>query len=286
MRHCGRELSPDQLRCILRLIEEHPQASRARLSRLVCEQLDWRRPDGRLKDMSCRVAMLRMQEDGLLRLPPPRNRHHNGRPLRRRTAAGEPRPPLTAHAPRELEPLRIRPIEGLQESLLYNELLDRYHYLGYQPLPGAQIRYVVHASEQMVAILGFGAAAWKTRPRDQFIGWTASQRQDRLHLLVNNARFLLLPWVRCPNLASRILGLAARRLPADWLARYGYQPVLLETFVQWPRYRGTCYQAANWTFLGLTKGRGKLDVHNEARLPKKAIWVLPLRRDFHRLLCP
>lgn len=285
MRYCGRELAPDHLRSLLRLIAEHPEASRAKLSRLVCEQLDWRRPDGRLKDMSCRVALLRMQDDGLLHLPPPRNRHHNGQPPRRRTAGGEPQSPLVAHAPGDLEPLRIRPIEGVQESLLVNELLDRYHYLGYQPLPGAQIRYVVHAADRMVAILGFGAAAWKTRPRDDFIGWTHPQRQDRLHLLVNNARFLLPPWVRCPNLASRILGLATRRLPGDWLARFGYRPVLLETFVQWPRFRGTCYHAANWTFLGLTRGRGKLDVHKKARLPKKAVWVLPLRCDFRRLLC-
>ena len=285
MRYCGRTFTTEDLQSIRHLIADHPEASRAQLSRLVCEHLGWRRPDGRLKDMSCRVAMLRMQDDGLLRLPAPRNRHHNGQTARPRTPAGEPQEPRVARSPRDLAPLALRPLEGAQESRLVNELLDRYHYLGYQPLPGAQIRYVVHAGDRLVATLGFGAAAWKTKPRDDFIGWTPSQRQDRLHLLVNNARFLILPWVRCPNLASHILGRAARRLPDDWMARFGYRPVLLETFVQWPRFRGTCYNAANWTRLGLTQGRGKLDVKKTARLPKKAIWVLPIRRDFRHVLC-
>jgi hypothetical protein len=229
--------------------------------------------------------MLRMHDDGRLRLPAPRNRHHNGQTVRPRTPAGDPQEPLVVPSPRHLGPLALRPLEGRQESCLVNELLDRYHYLGYQPLPGAQIRYVVHAGDRLVATLGFGAAAWKTKPRDDFIGWTPDQRQDRLHLVVNNARFLVLPWIRCPNLASHILGRVARRLPDDWEERFGYRPVLLETFVQWPRFRGTCYQAANWIHLGLTQGRGKLDVDKTARLPKKAIWVLPLQRDFRHELC-
>jgi len=285
MRYCGRTFTPEEFQRIRQLIADHPTASRARLSRLVCEHLGWRRPDGRLKDMSCRVAMLRMQNDGPLRLPAPRNRHHNGQTVRPRTPAGEPQEPLVAPSPRHLGPLTLRPLEGVQESRLVNELLDRYHYLGYQPLPGAQIRYVVYAGDRLVATLGFGAAAWKTKPRDDFIGWTSDQRQNRLHLVVNNARFLVLPWVRCPNLASHVLARLAHRLPDDWEVRYGYRPVLLETFVQWPRFRGTCYQAANWTRLGLTQGRGKLDTHKTARLPKKAIWVLPLRRDFRHVLC-
>ena len=144
--------------------------------------------------------------------------------------------------------------------------------------------FFVRAAGRILALLGFGAAAWKTQPRDRFIGWTAQQRQQRLHLVTNNARFLILPWVRCHNLASCILGMAARRLADDWKRQYGYRPVLLETFVERPRFRGTCYQAANWIFLGETKGRGKLDVHNQARLPKKAIWVHPLNKDFRRIL--
>ena len=284
MRYCGRSFTSDELQGIRQLIEDHPTAKRAQLSRLVCEQLGWRRPDGRLKDMSCRVAMLRMQDDGLLKLPPPRNGNNNGKPYLRRTLLAEPGPPLLAASPRELGDLQLQLVTDRHDSHLHNEYIDRYHYLGYQPLPGAQLRYFVRAQGRIVALLGFGAAAWKTQPRDQFIGWTAQQRQQRLHLVTNNARFLILPWVQCKNLASCILGMAARAIAEDWQRQYEYRPLLLETFVERPRFRGTCYQAANWLYLGETKGRGKLDVHNQALLPKKAIWVYPLDKRFRSIL--
>ena len=285
MRYCGRGFSSAEIHCILQIIEAHPTATRARLSRLVCEQLDWRRDDGRLKDMSCRVAMLRMQDDRLLQLPPPRNGNNNGKPYLRRTLWAEPAAPLEAASPKQLGELHLEVVTGRHDSHLHNEFIDRYHYLGYQPLPGAQLRYFVRANQRIVALLCFGAAAWKTQPRDIFIGWTPQQRQQRLHLVTNNARFLILPWVRCQNLASAILGMAARRLPQDWNLHYGYSPVLLETFVELPRFRGTCYRAANWSLLGKTKGRGKLDVYNQALLPKKAIWVYPLVKNFRHVLC-
>jgi len=284
MRYCGREFTCSEIDGIRQLIADHPTATRAHLSRLVCEQIGWRRHDGRLKDMSCRVAMLRMHDDGLLRLPPPRNGNNNGKPYLRRTLPAEPGPPLLAASPKEFGDLQLQLVTDRHDSHLHNEYLDRYHYLGYQPLPGDQLRYFVRAAGRILALLGFGAAAWKTQPRDRFIGWTAQQRQQRLHLVTNNARFLILPWVRCHNLASCILGMAARRLADDWKRQYGYRPVLLETFVERPRFRGTCYQAANWIFLGETKGRGKLDIHNQARLPKKAIWVHPLDKDFRHIL--
>jgi hypothetical protein len=285
MRYCGRGFTSSELEQIRQLIADHPSATRARLSRLVCEQIGWRRDDGRLKDMSCRVAMLRMRDHGLLQLPPPRNANHNGKPYLRRTRLAEPGPPIRAASPKQLGDLDLALVTDGQNSHLHNEYLARYHYLGYQPLPGAQLRYFVRSTGCIVALLGFGAAAWKIQPRDRFIGWTAAQRQRRLRLVSNNARFLILPWVHGKNLASCILGMAARRLADDWQLRYGYRPVLLETFVERPRFRGTCYQAANWTFLGETQGRGKLDVHNQASLPKKAIWVYPLHKDFRRALC-
>ena len=285
MRYCGRGFSSAEIHCILQIIEAHPTATRARLSRLVCEQLDWRRDDGRLKDMSCRVAMLRMQDDRLLQLPPPRNGNNNGKPYLRRTLWAEPAAPLEAASPKQLGELHLEVVTGRHDSHLHNEFIDRYHYLGYQLLPGAQLRYFVRANQRIVALLCFGAAAWKNQPRDIFIGWTPQQRQQRLHLVTNNARFLILLWVRCQNLASAILGMAARRLPQDWNLHYGYSPVLLETFVELPRFRGTCYRAANWSLLGKTKGRGKLDVYNQALLPKKAIWVYPLVKNFRRVLC-
>ena len=152
-------------------------------------------------------------------------------------------------------------------------------------MPGAQLRYFIRAAGAIVAVLGFGASAWKTQPRDAFIGWTSPQRQRNLHRVVNNARFLILPWINCPNLASRALALTSRRLAEDWHARYAYRPVLLETFVEKPRFAGTCYKAANWQYLGDTQGRGKLDTRHRHAEPIKSVWIYPLARDFRRDLC-
>mgnify|MGYP000261200756 CR=1 FL=1 len=191
-RYCGRDLSPAQLQCIVQIIAAHPSATRARLSRLVCEYLDWRRDDGRLKDMSCRVAMLRMYDHGLVQLPPPRNGNNNGKPYLRRTSQGEAASPLEVTSPKKLGELELQVVTERQDSHLHNELIERYHYLGYQPLFGDQLRYFVRARGRLVALLGFGAGAWKTQPRDSFVGWTPEQRQRHLHLVTNNARFLIL----------------------------------------------------------------------------------------------
>jgi len=285
-RYSGRKFTPTELASIRKLIANNPLAHRAALSRLVCHMLNWRRPaDGVLKEMSCRVAMLRMQADGLIQLPPPLTTNGNGKAYRRRTLQAEPELFPITQSVDALADLCIELVER-KTSHLWNEYIDRYHYLGYQPLPGAQLRYFVRAEgHRVLALLGFGAAAWKTAPRDRFIGWSSEQRQSQLHLVVNNARFLILPWVRSANLASRVLAMTSRRLGRDWQRRYGYQPVLLETFVETPRFRGTCYKAANWTYLGQTKGRGKLDVKHTACLAKKSIWVYPLAKDFRRKLC-
>ena len=156
----------------------------------------------------------------------------------------------------------------------------RYHYLGHKPLPGAQLRYFVTLDEQIIAALGFGAAAWQTAPRDQFIGWSHEQRQKNLPLVVNNARFLIMPWVKSKNLASTILSMIARLLPTQWEDRYGIRPVLLETFVDTERFAGTCYKAANWIYVGKTKGRGKLGPAGKQSVPIKDLWLYPLSRQF------
>ena len=204
------------------------------------------------------------------------------------------RSPSPDHGPGgALDDLRLEVVTLPDQSALWREYIQRYHYLGYSPLPGAQLRYMALSGGQVpgsspgqaLALLGFGAAAWKTAPRDRFIGWNDRQRQERLPLIVNNARFLILPWVNSKNLASKLLAMVAKRLPQDWTTRYGYRPVLLETFVESPRFRGTCYKAANWIYVGQTKGRGKLDVHNTASLPQKAIWLYPLTPAFRQTLC-
>jgi len=282
MRYCGREFTEAEIDLIRELLST-PKINRARLSREVCERLGWRRDNGGLKDMSCRVALLRMQTDGLITLPPPRN----PKPVTYRSyphieqAVLEP-----STVPNiDLATLTVDPVLTKADSMLWNAYIQNHHYLGHQLMPGAQLRYFVRAADHIIAALGFGASAWKVKPRDQVIGWTKDQRQRNLHLIVNNARFLILPWIRCKNLASRILALVSRRLPDDWQSRYAYRPVLLETFVEKPRFTGTCYKAANWQHLGDTQGRGKLDVLHRNDQPIKSIWIYPLARNFQRQLC-
>ena len=277
VRYCGREFSDEELSQIRRLIAEHPACNRSQLSRMTCQILQWHKADGGLKEMSARVAMLRMQDDGLITLPAPRC----ARPdptvyLSERTAPGSP----IEQPAGSLRPLVMRRVQRKPDSRLWNEYIERYHYLGHKLLPGAQLRYFIHADKQPVALLGFGAAAWQTAPRDRYIGWNHNQRQANLHLVVNNARFLILPWVQSKNLASMILAMAARRLPDDWQAQYHYRPVLMETFVEKPRFEGTCYKAANWQYLGQTKGRGKLGPSGKQSVPIKDLWVYPLDSNF------
>lgn len=283
MNYCGREFSIYEIELIRQQITQHPHLSRSRLSRKVCEQLGWRKPNGELKEMSCRVAMLRMKRDGLLELPPPRNGNGN---RKRQSPPLEIQRDLFLHAPINvvLEHVDLELVQD-QTSRLWNQLIDHYHYLGYHPLPGAQLRYIARFEGEAIALLGFGASAWRVAPRDQWIGWSSEKRVQRLHLIINNARFLILPWVKSKNLASRLLALTRRRLADDWGKRYHYRPVLLETFVEIPRFQGTCYKADNWIYLGDTQGRGKTDRKMECNLPKKSIWVHPLIKNFQQKLC-
>ena len=225
--------------------------------------------------------MLRMQDDGLIDLPPPTGVRPQS--CIRATPATDPGPSLVApvHA---LPPLQLVPVLKRAQSRLWNEYIHRYHYLGYATLPGAQLRYFVTAGEQLLALLGFAASAWQCAPRDCYIGWSHTQRMRNLHLIVNNSRFLILPWIRSKNLASKILALAARTLPQHWQQRYAYRPVLMETFVDTERFSGTCYRAANWQYVGQTKGRGKLGPAGKRSFPIKDLWLYPLDPDFRRRL--
>ena len=277
-RYSGRAFSPQEIDQVRELIRTDPEASRQQLSYRVCEAFDWRKSDGGLKDMSCRVALLRMHREGLIELPAPRHKVNPCRSFTRRTPQAEPGVWLDA-AVHELEGLRLEVVQR-KSSALWNEHIDRYHYLGYKPLPGAQLRYFAYAGDRLVGLLGFGAAAWKTGPRDEWIGWSHEQRKRNLSLIVNNARFLILPWIRVKGLASKLLAMAARTLPADWEGRYGYRPVLLETFVEQERFAGTCYRASNWTCVGRTQGRGKLGDHRLGQVPIKTVWIYPLKKDF------
>jgi hypothetical protein len=278
----GRDFTEGEIEQMRQLIAAHPKLRRTPLSKLVCEMFHWRSPNGQPKEMSCRVAMLRMQEDDLLELPPPV--HRTRKPTPKRTPQGEPPAQTICLLPSQMKQVTLHLVGDKKTSFLWNEYIDRYHYLRYTPLPGAQLRYLVYHEQAVVAALGFGAAAWKAQPRDQFIGWNTEQREKGLHFIVNNARFLILPWVKAKNLATRILSMVLRRLCDDWNQRYSYRPALVETYVEKPRFLGTCYKAGNWIYVGDTQGRGKLDFTHSTKLPQKAIWVYPLDKNFrHRL---
>jgi hypothetical protein len=285
MKYCGRDFKTSEINHIRQLIAENPRANRLWLSKRVCELLGWLTPGGMTKDMSCRVAMLRMHKDGLIHLPPPQSKNGNGKRCARITPQADP-PLYEFQTPAgDIKDLQMEIVTDTAQSLLWNEFIDRYHYLGYTPLPGAQLRYFAKSQNTVLALFGFGASAWMVAPRDKFIGWNHYQRQNNLHLVVNNARFLILPWVHSTHLASRLLGMVTRQIADDWLNRYSYRPVMLETFVEIPRFKGTAYKAANWIHVGQTQGRGKLGQPRENNLPIKDIWLYPLHKHFQQLLC-
>jgi len=282
LRYCGREFTTEELALIAELAASLP--TRRAIADALCDALSWRRPDGRRKDMSARVALLRMERDGLLLLPPPRNANGNGK-ISRYQASPQQQLPLAI--PSSLEALgevELVVVQTKDASRRWRELVSSYHYLGYTPFCGAQLRYLIESPSGTLGALGFAASAWSCAPRDAHIGWDAETRKARLHLVVGNARFLILPKVRVANLASHVLSRVARRLRADWQAAYGYAPVLAETFVEAGRFTGASYKAANWIYVGKTKGRGKLDRTNSHALPVKDIYLYPLQRNYRQVL--
>jgi len=281
VRYCGREFSEAELEVIRGLAATLP--TRRAIADAACEALGWHRHDGQRKDMSARVALLRMAADGLVTLPAPRNTNGNGR-ITRRLEPDPELPPALVASLQELGRIELVLVDSAASSKRWRTLIATHHYLGYTPFAGAQLRYLVETSRGTVAALGFAASAWKCAPRDAHIGWDARAREARLHLVIGNARFLILPHVRVANLASAVLARAARRLRSDWQTAYGYEPVLLETFVECDRFSGASYRAANWLHVGRTQGRGKLDRHHEHALPVKDVYLHPLHRGYRRIL--
>jgi hypothetical protein len=282
----GRAIGPVELEQVRHLLATHPEWSRYRLSCALCHLWGWRNLVGQIKDMAARTLLLKLEQRGWVTLPacrrpsPNRMRHKQIQKLAHRTE------PISG-ALRALQPLQFLELSQAPElGPVFDSLLQQYHYLSYTSPVGQNLRYLVRDRQgRDLAGLGFGAAAWQTQPRDAFIGWTAAQRQAHLALVANNSRFLILPWVRVPELASHILGRVARRLAADWRARYGHPVWLLETFVERERFRGGCYRAANWICVGQTQGRTRQDRHNQIQVPVKDVWVYPLHVNFRQTLC-
>ena len=282
----GRRVSAAEIGFIRELIAAHPGLSRRRLSAKLCQAWNWVQPNGRLRDMVARSLMLELHRTGQIQLPPPRfcppnNAARHRAPDGLAIATGLPREcSLAALGPLEIQPVRRTPAEAL-----FGRLMEAHHYLGYTQPVGEHLKYLVYAQGQPVAALAWSSAPRHLGPRDRFIGWSAPQRRAQLHLVAYNSRFLILPWVRVPHLASHLLSRVARRITADWQALYEHPVWLLETFIDPERFAGTCYRAANWTYLGLTTGRGKADQTNRPNRSLKQLWVYPLRPDFRRQLC-
>lgn len=283
---CGREVKPEELDLIRQITRDFATLSLTELSFTVCELLEWRRPNGGLKSPECYAFLQALHERGWLpwlSMQPKK--------LRPRSTEwdeqSDARAPLTGVIGDYL-PVQLQLLDNADDRRLFRQYIQRYHYLGYKVPYGAQLRYFVRSLQPpcpLMACLLFTSAAWKMAPRDAHIGWSPATRQVNLPLIVNHSRFLILPWVQVPNLASHILALAARQLPRDWWAAYCAQPVLLETLVDGTRYHGGCYRAANWTEVGLTQGRGRMDRYNTIQGVRKHIFLLPLHRHWRERLC-
>jgi hypothetical protein len=282
----GRRLGESDLGLVRHWLATEPGWNRSRLSRELCERWNWRNGAGQMKDMACRTLLLKLERRGQIRLPARQRPSPNA--LRNSQALDLPceRTPIES-ALADLQPVRIEALgQGHADLALFRFLLQRHHYLGLRNSVGENLKYLARDRHgRPLACLLFGAAAWKAKARDEWIGWTPEQRERALPLLANNTRFLILPWVRVPHLASHVLGLAVRRLPADWTSKYGQGIELLETFVDRERFRGTCYRAAGWLPVGATAGRSRNDRAQTLAVPVKDIYLRPLSPDFRRRLC-
>jgi hypothetical protein len=283
-RYRGRMVTADDLVFIRRLLEDHPRDSRRALSRKLSQAWDWKQPNGVLCDMICRGLMLALHRAGHIELPPVRKVLINPLVVRKRPAevAIDSTP---IHASLDaLRPLEFHQVRRTPEEPLFNSLIAKHHYLGYTQPVGAHLKYLVYAKGRPIACVAWSSAPRHLGPRDRFIGWSGEARRKNIRFLAYNPRYLILPWVEVPHLASHLLGRMVKVLVQDWIRVYGHPLHFLETFVDPTRYRGTCYRAANWVVLGRTTGRGKDDQTKKPNRPIKEILGYPLTRSFREEL--
>ena len=285
----GRAFSLEEIELIQWTVKAYPKLSRKELARTICEFLGWVQISDKPKTQQCLTMLNALDSGGIVKLPPPIDSKRRNEARRNTSNAAEieadenaekgPANNVTECGRVELAlPLTVA------ESKQWAQYVRQYHSLGCARQFGSQLRYFIRSQGQDLGCLQFSASAWALAPRDKWIGWTAEQKKARLHLIVNNSRFLILPWVHVKNLASRALAGAAHTIQSDWLEAYCYEPVLLETFVDTSAYKGTCYKAANWECLGVTQGRGRQDRTHAQTVTEKAIYVYPLQRDFREIL--
>jgi hypothetical protein len=281
----GRQVEPGDISRIRELMAANPNWSRRRLSEVLCVEWNWRNASGRPKDMAARSLLVKLHARGLIELPPRRQTPSNRMVCRSVPRQNWDTTPVLGTL-KELGPLAVEEVSGDSVARIrFAAALSEFHYLGFRGTVGENLQYTVaDGSGRLLACLLFGSPAWKCRARDEWIGWSPEQRQRRLHLLTNNTRFLILPFVKVPHLASWILGRVLRRLSADWQRKYGRPIVLVETFVEQQRFTGTSYRAANWIRLGSTTGRSRQDRDRTLQVPVKDVYICPVDRRFRREL--
>lgn len=280
----GREVTAADVAFIRTLIAQNPTASRRVLSKKLCEAWNWVQPNGMQRDMVCRSFMLELHRAGHIELPPQRFIPQNPLAVRK-----NPRPVMVDATPlrgtlSELRPLTFRQVRRTREESLFNGLVQEHHYLGYTQPVGEHLKYLVYSGNRPLACFAWSSAPRHLGPRDRFIGWSADVRRRNIRFVAYNTRFLILPWVEVPNFASHLLGRMAKVLSGDWERVYGHPVYFLETFIDFGRFRGTCYRAANWVVLGRTTGRGKDDQTRKPNRSIKEVLGYPLTPHFRQQL--
>lgn len=285
LKYRGRELGEEEEAFVRALIARHPDASRRRLSTLLCEAWGWRQPNGALCDVVCRGLMLALHRAGHIALPPPRCVVPNNIVGRRVPAPASLDTSPVESPLADLQPLEFVQVRRTPDEALFDSLIHHHHYLGYTRPVGEHLKYLVRdRAGRPLAALAFSSAPRHLGPRDRFIGWSAPARRANIRLLAYNPRYLILPWVRVPHLASHVLSRITRRLAVDWQRGYGHPVHFVETFVDPTRFKGTCYRAANWVNMGRTTGRGKNDNTCKPNRPLKDVLGYPLDKRFRELL--
>jgi hypothetical protein len=280
LRYQGRAVTPAEVQFIRELIAAHPQASRRRLSELLCEAWNWRQSNGALRSMVCRGLMLQLHRTGHIELPPVRRTNPNPLATRRPPQPVEvDRTPVRGNL-RGLGPMTFIQVRGTERERLFNWLLESEHYLRYVHPVGEHLKFMVYSGMQPVALFSWSSAPRHLAPRDQYIGWSKELRQRNLRYVAYNTRYLIPSWVQVPHLASHLLSRMTRMLSQEWQKVYGHCVYFAETFVDTTRHRGTCYRAANWVFMGRTTGRGKDDQTHKPNRTLKDVLGLPLQHDF------
>jgi len=264
-------------------VDAHWGKGRKHISKVLCQQWKWFQPNGRLKDMACREVLLTLNRKGLITLPPRLTSANNEKRNRSIPMVEVDQSPVNCKLA-DLPPVELKMVRSTDSEPLYNSLVHSHHYLGYRQIVGNHLKYIAYTGERPIACIGWGSAAWSVKSRESFVGWNKKTKENNLHLVANNTRFLILPWVSVKCLASKILAFNAKRISNDWLDVYHHPLYLLETFVEQNRFKGTCYKAANWIKVGHTKGTAKRGHAHLAHGIIKDVLLYPLGKNFRQKL--